>query len=109
MKGPSQNLARNTSERDYSRRGRLRLLLVSAARVGQPAEEGEALHRNPSRGWHRDGRNRDVCDRGRPRGFLNRPTTCSGTEAARETKCLGVHEESERFIVAMTPGESREQ
>ena len=38
--------------------------------VGQPAEEGEALHRNPSRGWRRDGWNRDVCDRGRPRSLL---------------------------------------
>jgi hypothetical protein len=55
VKGPSQNLARNESERD------------SAARVGEPAEEGEAPHRNPSRDWRWDGRNRDVRDRGRPR------------------------------------------
>ena len=39
VKDRIQTLARNESERD------------SAARVGQPFEEGEALHRNPLRSW----------------------------------------------------------
>jgi hypothetical protein len=73
VKGPSQNLARNESERD------------SAARVGEPVEEGEAQHRNPSRDWRRDGRNRDVRDRGRPRPLGGGRQPLSVTDALRVT------------------------
>jgi hypothetical protein len=98
VKGPSQNLARNESERD------------SAAWAGEPADEGEAQHRNPSRDWRRDEWNRDVCDRGRPRPLAGRPTTSLRNRRAKgDTERVGAAEESERFIVAMTPGESREQ
>jgi hypothetical protein len=98
VKGPSQNSARNESERD------------SAARVGEPVDEGEVQHRNPSRDWRWDERNRDVRDRGRPRPLAGRPTTSLRNRRVKgDTEHVGVVEESERFIVAMTPGESREQ
>ena len=78
--------------------------------MGEPVEEGEVQHRNPSRDWRRDGRNRDVRDRGRPRPLVERPTTSLRNRRVKgDTERVGVVEESERFIVAQTPGESREQ
>ena len=54
-------------------------------------------------------RNRDRRDRGRPRPLRPEPSTPTGTGAARATKHPRAVEESERLIVAATPGESREQ
>lgn len=98
VKGPLQTPAWNESERD------------SAVRVGQPAEVGEARHRNPARGWRWDGGNRDRRDRGRPRPLRQGPTLPDpGARVARATERPGAAEESERLIVATTLGESREQ
>jgi hypothetical protein len=49
-------------------------------------------------------------DRGRPRSLSYRPTTCQENHRAKAfAEFGGAFEESERLIVAMTPGESREQ
>lgn len=72
--------------------------------------KGEARHRSPARGWRWEGRNSGGRDRGRPR-LPRRGTTLpgAGTRVARVTKRLGAVEGSERLIVAVTPGESREE
>ena len=78
--------------------------------MGEPADDGEAQHRNPSRDWRRDEQNRNVRDRGRPRPLVERPTASPRNRCVKgDTERIGVVEESERFIVATTPGESQEQ
>jgi hypothetical protein len=97
VEGPSQTSARNESERD------------SAARVGQPDEEGEARHRSPSRDWRWDEGKRGVRDRGRPRLLRPTPTRRPEPKGSRATEALGATEESERLIVVWTPVERREE
>ncbi len=69
----------------------------------------EAQHRTLPRDWRQDGGKRDVCDRGRPRPCRTEPSLWAGTGESRATKFPGAVEESERLIVALTPGESQEE
>ena len=98
MKGPSQRLARNESERE------------TAAQAGQPVREGEARHRNLRRCWRRDGWNRNGRDPPRSRRLRKATETARRNHPPKASaEGGGAFEKSERFIVARTPGESRQQ
>ena len=69
----------------------------SAGRTGEPPQHWRSPAQESASWLARDGGNRNVRDRGRPRETRQGPIP------------LGKTEESQRLIVALTPGESREE
>jgi len=98
LKGRIQNSARNESERD------------SADQAIRRAYEREAKHYTTA--WDVVGagmRGNAACVTEGGLGSSDRSEQPAGTGDVSASKHPGAVEESERFIVAMTPGESREQ